>query len=125
MKTPKRILLVDDDQLILGLLSERLTRSGYKMFTATNAAAAILLLAENQIDLLLLDILIGEDDGFELFQKIRQNLPEMPAIFLSGIRAEDELFQLELKKTGCVCLSKRTTVTDLVRAIETALQPRI
>lgn len=125
MKSTKKILLVDDDQLILGLIAERLTRGGYKIFTASNGAAALILLAENQIDLLLLDVLIGEEDGFELLKRVRRHLPEIPAIFLSGIQTEDELFQVELKKTNCVCLSKRTTITDLIRAIETALQPRI
>src|SRR5258706_16164437 len=105
MTTPKRILLVDDDPFILGLLSERLIRSGYKVFTAANAAAALLLLDENPTDLVLLDVLIGEDDGFELLKKIRQKRPLLPVIFLSGIQAEDELFQKELQKTGCIYLN--------------------
>jgi two-component system OmpR family response regulator len=125
MTTPKRILLVDDDQFILGLLSERLVQSGYKIFTATNAAAALLLLAENPTDLVLLDVLIGDDDGFELFRKIRQKHERLPVIFLSGIRPEDDLFQMALETTGCVCLSKRTTMADLVKAIETALQSAV
>ena len=67
------ILVVDDDRDILNLLREDLEYEGYEIITAGNGQTAVNLFAEKQPALILLDILMPEMDGFEVYQRIRQS----------------------------------------------------
>lgn len=78
------ILVVDDEQSIRDLLKESLEFSGYKVFTAENGRAALGVLFEEHVDLVLSDIKMPLMDGITLAQKMNNKFPQIPLIIFSG-----------------------------------------
>ncbi|MBT3146540.1 sigma 54-interacting transcriptional regulator [Neptunomonas phycophila] len=79
-----RILLVDDDDSILSLLSMRLEASGYKVITARSGEEALRTLPTNPVDLIITDLLMDEMDGMTLFKYVQQKWPAVPVIIITA-----------------------------------------
>lgn len=79
-----RILLVEDNPLTAKGLGYLLEREHYKVAAATSVAAAMASLNADKFDLVLLDISLPDGDGFAIARKIRQEVPELPIIFLTA-----------------------------------------
>jgi two-component system, cell cycle response regulator len=81
-----KILVVDDEQYNVLLLTKRLTKLGYEVLQARNGHDALKLLEEQGCDLILLDIMMPDMDGFEVAKKVVGNSEqkETPIIFLTA-----------------------------------------
>ena len=88
----KKILVVDDDEMVLIALNELLKPEGYEIHPVASGAAALEALEREDYDLLLLDIIMPEMDGFELCRKIRQleSCKETPVVFLTAKSREED-----------------------------------
>ncbi|OTG87140.1 DNA-binding response regulator [Acinetobacter sp. ANC 4558] len=82
------ILMVEDDLDILENISEYLEEKKYILDFATNAIQALNLLQKNNYSLILLDINLPRMNGFQLCQRIKEQLPNIPIIMIS---ARDQL----------------------------------
>ena len=91
----KKILVVDDDQIILKTLSMALISNGYQVFTATDGPGAASIVARERPDLILLDLLFPPDavnvggalqDGFFIIEWLRRmgEAADIPIIIISG-----------------------------------------
>ena len=91
----KRILIVDDDEMVLIALNELLRPEGYEVHTFSSGTEALKKLDQNSYDLLMLDIIMPEMDGFELCKKIRdkENFRETPIVFLTAKSQEEDRVQ--------------------------------
>jgi two-component system sensor histidine kinase ChiS len=67
-----RILIVDDNETNLLLISKILSLEGYQVMTAVSGTEALALVGENVPDLAILDVMMPEMDGFELCRKLRE-----------------------------------------------------
>lgn len=83
MKTYK-ILIVDDDLLILQAISLSLEQEGYHVVTAVNGEKAIELIKENNFDLILTDLVMEPIDGMGVLKKAKELNPESIVIILTG-----------------------------------------
>lgn len=81
---PFHVLVVDDEQDVLGAIERCLRLRGFEVHTATSSAAALLLCEEHTFDLLILDFIIPGIDGLELLARIRRLSPLARAIVVSG-----------------------------------------
>jgi PleD family two-component response regulator len=81
------ILIVDDMPANLRLLVEILTRHGYKTRPATNASLALAAIEKEIPDLILLDIMMPETDGYQLCQQLKadERTADIPVIFISAL----------------------------------------
>jgi two-component system OmpR family response regulator len=79
-----RLLVVDDEETILELLSGSLRFAGFEVMTAANGTEALRAAAASQPDLVLLDVMMPEGDGFEVVRRMRSSGPGVPVIFLSA-----------------------------------------
>jgi two-component system sensor histidine kinase/response regulator len=97
-----RILVVDDQPANLRAVSALLTRQGYEVFTAASGALAIALAQECRADLMLLDMMMPDMDGFALLTEIKQDpaLRRVPAVFLTA--AHDRELLLRAFDSGAV-----------------------
>ena len=77
-----RILVVDDDPLILKFVTANLEARNYQVFQATDGEQALEVFNKNQIDLILLDIMMPKIDGFEVCRLIRKQ-SAVPIIMVS------------------------------------------
>lgn len=86
----KKILLIDDEQDILEILSYNLEKEGYEVFTANNGNEGIEMAKQILPDLILLDVMMPEKDGIETCQDLRKikELQKTLIVFLSA-RSEE------------------------------------
>lgn len=82
-----KVLVVDDDNAILELIKVNLEIQGHKVFTADNALSGIALATQEQPDVIVLDLMLPEIDGFTACQRIRQNekTKDIPILMLTAL----------------------------------------
>jgi two-component system OmpR family response regulator len=85
---PARLLVVDDEATILELLSGSLRLAGFEVEMAASGAEAVRAAASSRPDLVLLDVMLPDGDGFEALRRIRSGGSDVPVIFLT---ARDEV----------------------------------
>jgi DNA-binding response OmpR family regulator len=83
-ENPPKILLVEDDTSLGYLLSEYLQLKGLLVRWAVNGKKAIEYLAEEDADLVVLDVMMPEMDGFALATSLKSQYPDLPFIFLTA-----------------------------------------
>ena len=81
---PAQLLVVDDEETILELLSGSLRFAGYEVVTAASGSEAVRAAASSRPDLILLDVMMPDGDGFEAARRIFSAAPEVPVIFLTA-----------------------------------------
>ena len=84
----RRVLVTDDDPSIQGFLAEALADEGYEVRTASNGREALAILREWRPDLILLDLMMPEMDGwaFRVAQRTMPDVSDVPVIVLSATR---------------------------------------
>ena len=93
---PPRILLADDEQAIQTLLSYPLQKDGYEVVRASDGREALARFAEQQFDLVVLDVMMPRVDGLEVCRKLRAR-SSVPIIMLTAKAEEiDKVVGLEL-----------------------------
>jgi len=77
-----RLLVVEDEETILELLAGSLRFAGFEVRTAASGAEALRAVAASRPDLMLLDVMMPDGDGFEVVRRMRLSGPDVPVIFL-------------------------------------------
>ena len=85
-----QIMVVDDDEDTVAILAHHLRREGFVPIEANSGAQCLKLVHENEVDVILLDLMMPEMDGFEVVQALRDN-PETAEIPIIMITARDDL----------------------------------
>jgi PAS domain S-box-containing protein len=119
----KRILVVDDEPGIAGVLAEVLQLDGHAVETVSNGEAALGKLTAGGYDLILSDIRMPELDGPGLYWEIERRDPHMlqRMIFLTGDTLSPATREF-LEKTGVPCLSKPFALSDVREIVQHVLQ---
>jgi adenylate cyclase len=93
METPARILVVDDSAANRDLLAQRLRREGHVPTLAENGRQALTLLRAAAFDLVLLDIMMPEMNGYEVLERLRtqEPPPAVPVIVISALHELDSI----------------------------------
>ncbi|MFA6551857.1 MAG: response regulator [Patescibacteria group bacterium] len=86
-KTKEKILIVDDEDLILEMYKIKLEKEGYEIITARNGEEGLIAARAQKPDLVLTDIMMPKYDGFYLLKKIKGDaeLKNIPVITLSNL----------------------------------------
>lgn len=89
------ILIVDDEVDLLDILAYNLTKSGYEIDSATSGKEAIELIKESstKYSLILLDVMMGDLNGFETAERIKKMGCTTPIIFLTALDSEGDLLK--------------------------------
>ena len=80
----KRILVVDDDDMIRGLISKMLSRLGYDVFSVNSGEKGWDFFLKNQFDLVITDFEMPGMDGFDLADHIKNKSPYTAVIIMTG-----------------------------------------
>lgn len=117
-----KILVVDDEPDIVESVKNRLIREGYDVFTAYDGEEALVRVAENDPDVVVLDLTMPKLNGFEVLRRVRSEFNDRwrPVIIVSASTDLDSLkkcYGLEADHY----LTKPCTLDTLVRGIETMI----
>ncbi|GLH97218.1 response regulator transcription factor [Phytohabitans aurantiacus] len=89
-QTEARLLVVEDDPNILELLSASLRFAGFDVSTATSGSAAVTAAKDRRPDLVVLDVMLPDLDGFEVIRLMRESGTRTPVVFLTARDATDD-----------------------------------
>lgn len=125
----KTILIIDDDENFSQLLGYLLKNNGYDVVTAPDGAQGIRILAQENIDLVVCDILMPVKEGFETIMEIKSTFGNaMPVIAISGQRAHTggevvpDILTLSETLGANSSLAKPIRKDELLAAIEKLLR---
>jgi len=97
-----KILVVDDDILVLEALQELLTSSGYEVRVAARGQEALEILDKERFDLLILDVVIPKMTGFDVCREVRERDDEMSKVKIIMLTAKTEEKDSKIEeKYGC------------------------
>jgi len=88
--TGLRILVADDDLGIANSLAELLRAEGCRVDTASDGLEALAKLESQPFDLLLSDVVMPNMDGYELFQRVREALPDLPILMMTAFHYDKD-----------------------------------
>jgi len=78
------ILVADEEPECSRILSGALTKDGYRVQLAADGEAACQVMADNNVDLVIADLIIPGIDGFGVLQRAKETRPSIPVILVSG-----------------------------------------
>ena len=114
------ILLVDDDRHLLQSMGGWLADQGYEVCLATDRRSAAEQLSSNHVDLMLLDLRLGGDDGFDVLRDCKKNHPKVVVLLMTGYATVDT--GIEAVRAGAFdLLTKPLIDEEILIAIERAL----
>jgi DNA-binding NtrC family response regulator len=117
------LLLVDDDRHVLASMAEWLREQAYQVDTASGCPEAMQVLARKNYDVVLADIRLGDDDGFDILARCRRNHPNTSVIMITGYGTVEAA--VEAIRAGAFdFLTKPLIDQELEMAIERALNQR-
>jgi len=121
----KRILVVDDDENILSLERTILEQKGFEVTTAGGGKEALRILGEQPFDLVLLDVMMPEVDGFTVCRRIKEDakLKDLPVIFLTA-KGGGEALAEGFESGAIMYINKPFTANKLLTIVNTMLETR-
>ena len=120
----KAILIIEDDNFLQGLEATKLKKEGYEIFTAINSVEAFKVIeSKNKIDLILLDLLLPEVDGFMILEKIRQNKEYLtiPVIVFSNLSEEKDIKRATKLGISEFMVKSNFTLDELVKKVKSLI----
>ena len=102
MRSSYRLLIIDDDQSILNLLENYLTKNNYDVVCVTNSLDGLKLIEseENGFNLIITDLIMPEISGIGLISILKKEHPKIPIIAITGKGEEPEKLSMEAKVDG-------------------------
>ena len=79
-----RILIIEDEPQMRGMIEQVLIRAGHEVLTASDGKAGLDLFRDQMPDLVITDILMPEVDGLEIIRSLRREFPDLKIIAMSG-----------------------------------------
>jgi len=113
-----RVLVADDDPIIRRTIELILRHRGYRVLTAGDGAEALVRIAEDSPDILVLDLLMPVLNGWEVMQRLRDSGIEIPVVIASSV---DQTIACIEAPGGAAYLTKPFRPGDLVNAVSQAV----
>lgn len=116
-----KILYVEDDPSLGFVTKDSLEEEGFQIFHFSDGKAAWKFFKKEKFDLCLLDVMLPEMDGFSLAEKIREQNPHIPIIFLSARLLDEDRIQ-GLKIGGDDYITKPFNIEELILKVRIFLK---
>ena len=115
------VLVVDDDPGILEMLSEVISRKGFRVVAVSSGEQALQEVDKQHFDLVFLDLIMPEFDGAELFRRIRQIDKRIPVIIITGY-PDGEVMRRAMEHGPFTILKKPFTGDDLLNTVQSFVE---
>jgi len=119
-------MIVDDEEGVISTFVDYLNSAGFQASGYTDANAALRALEETPPNLVLLDIMMPELDGYEFCRRMKLNprTERIPVVFVSGKDREDDAM-LSTREGGALYISKPVPFDELKEVVNLALENRL
>ena len=119
-----KILIIDDDKLVLVTLRTMLEREGYEVVTVPDGKEGVKCYRENPADLIITDLIMPQKEGIETITELRQDFPDVKIIAISGGgRINPETYLGIAEKLGAqYTFSKPVVRKKLLKAVRNLLR---
>ena len=114
-----RILVIDDQADVRAMICIVLRVNHFEVVEAASAAAGLKEFEASEFDLAIVDIFLEEANGFDVIRMMRDRLPDLPVIAISGMTAL-EFVNASSDAGNVICLQKPFCPAELLRAIAAA-----
>jgi DNA-binding response OmpR family regulator len=114
-----RVLVIDDQSDVRAMISIVLRINHFEIVEAASAAAALKAFEKQGFDLAIVDIFLQGSNGSDLIGTLRERMPDLPVVAISGMTALDFLSGSP-GLSNVVCLQKPFRPHELMRAVEAA-----
>lgn len=118
-----QVLIIDDDRSVHHLVKRALAEQKVEFLTSLNAEDGLQAVREKVPDVVLLDVMLPDMSGLEVFEKIRALDPRLPVIFITGVGTSSTAIQA-MKLGAFDYLHKPIDVDELERLVDQALETR-
>jgi DNA-binding NtrC family response regulator len=115
----QKVLIVDDEKDFLDIIAERILARGMDVSTATSAEDALKMVEEESFDVVIMDFMMPELDGFKALKLMKAKRPEVQIILLTGNVPDEK--RVEAKALGALdVIEKPPDLKDLIQKIKKA-----
>jgi DNA-binding response OmpR family regulator len=114
-----RILVMDDQSDVRAMISIVLRINHFDIVEAASGAAGLKEFENSRFDLVIVDIFLQGMNGFDIITVMRERIPDLPIVAISGMTTLDFL-SASPELSNVICLQKPFRPNELVRAIEAA-----
>ena len=116
---PAKVLIVDDEKDFLDIMAERMAARGVEVSTTTSAENALKMVRKETYDVVIMDLMMPEMDGFKALKLFKENRPDVPIILLTANVPEEKC--IEAIKLGAMdVIEKPADLSLLTQKIEEA-----
>jgi DNA-binding response OmpR family regulator len=117
----KKILIVEDEKLIIKPLELKLKLSGFETGVAYNGEEALEILKNEKFDLVLLDLMMPRVDGFAVLSELKKRGDETPVIVASNLNQMDDISRALELGVNSYYVKSNTSLSEIVENIRKAL----
>lgn len=122
MKTSKRILIIEDEKTLARALELKLTGSGFSVHVVYNGEDGVKLLRHEQFDLILLDLIMPEMDGFAVLATLKAEQIKIPVIVLTNLGKEIDVMRIKEFNVKDFFIKSNTPITIIAKRVFTILK---
>ncbi|HEY9583592.1 MAG TPA: response regulator [Candidatus Paceibacterota bacterium] len=121
VKNNKKILWVEDDKLLSTILSKKIETSGYTLLKANGDEEAFKYLESEMPDIIVLDIMLPEMNGFDILQKIKMNEKhkKIPVIMLSNLSKQADIEKAKMLGANKFIVKAAVSLDEIIHEIAT------
>jgi ATP-dependent Lon protease len=123
-RVKQNILIVDDEEIARTNMAHVLNKDGFACQTAENGLAALKILAEGDIDLIISDLKMDHMDGLELLNEVNHNFPDIPVIMVTGFATINSAVQA-MKNGAAFYLGKPVNLDELRKTVREVLAQKL
>ena len=118
-----KVLIIEDDPLIVKIYTTRLTADGYEVLSAENGEDGLKLIEQDGINLIVLDLMMPRVDGFGLLEKIRstEKTKNIPVLVYSNLAQEEEVNRAKSLGATEFIVKANISPTEMVNKIKSYL----
>ncbi|RME26933.1 MAG: response regulator [Candidatus Zixiibacteriota bacterium] len=121
-KIGRTVLIVDDEELMRGLLVRIVERDGYFSLTASGGTEALSMLEANKADVVIIDVMMPEMNGLDLLAKIKERWPDLPVLLVTCYK--DRFAQSDKAELADGFLSKPFKNIEVIKLLEQCTRNR-
>jgi DNA-binding response OmpR family regulator len=126
-KKQRKILVVEDELAMREIVVEKLQMAGFNVLQAEDGAIAIKQIEKERPDLVLLDLMLPEIDGFGVLERVRKNktLADTPIIILTNLWSKEEIIKTKTLGVSAYIIKAYMTTEEILEKVNEVLDMEV